>query len=238
MTDITTTDEPRAMQAPDNSPAAMLAEAVRQGMTPEALEKLADLQIKMRAEDARQAFASAYADAQADLEPVRKDADGHNSRYASLSAVERAVRPVLAKHDLSYYWTTDLTDGRVAAVVCVLEHRGGHDRRVPFPCAIDESARGQNASQKVASAVSYARRYSLLLAVGISTSDTGFDDDAESLHETITDQQAADLEALCEEVGADRVRFLKWLAVESFEALPAAKHDQAVKGLEAKRAKA
>ena len=53
----------------------------------------------------------------------------------------------------------------------------------------------------------------------------------------ITPDQAANLEALIEKVGADRPKFLRWLKVSSLSDLPADKYHGAVKALESKRGK-
>ena len=70
-------------------------------------EKLVELQIRMRAEDARAAFAADFGVMQGELPPVLKNKDGHNNRFATLDAVERTVRPVLARHGFSYSYTTE-----------------------------------------------------------------------------------------------------------------------------------
>ena len=47
--------------------------------------------------------------------------------------------------------------------------------------------------------------------------------------------QASKAEALADEVGADKPRFLKWLRVADFPAIPKASHDAALKALAKKR---
>jgi hypothetical protein len=60
---------------------------------------------------------------------------------------------------------------------------------------------------------------------------------------TITDKQAADIEALIEEVGADKVSFLAWVAqmtgseIEVAQDIPEAAYQPAVRALEKKRKK-
>lgn len=218
------------------SVADLLRVAVETGLAPESMEKLVELQILMRSEDAKAAFAADYAQMQGELAPVVKNAEGHQGRYATLDRIETVVRPVLARHGFSYSYTTEKDDGERLAV-CRLRHRLGYTEETRFPCAIDSAAR-MNDSQKVASAASYARRYALLLALGVSTTDTAYDDDAQSLTETVTEKEAADLRALCEDVGADMDRFLKWAGVASFLEITAKDKPRIVRALEAKRAKA
>jgi len=214
---------------------ALLVEAVRggqlDGSTAQALAQTAQF---MRDADASAAWSEAFADAQAELPAVFNASEGHQGNYAKFHAVVSVARPICARHGLSFTFTTE-GRGDDMQMVCLLRHRQGHVEASRFPCYIDPKM-AANASQKVASASSYAKRYALLLALGMATTDER-DDDAQSLTDTITPEQAADLESLCSEVGADRDRFLKWLQAESFEALPTAKHAQAVKGLEAKRRK-
>lgn len=217
--------------APD--PVTQLLAAAQSGTDPAALEKVAEVLVRMRAEDARAGWNSAFAGAQAELLPVFEAAEGaRGARFAKFPAVVRAVRPVCSRYGLSFTFTTE-GRGEDMMMVCLVRHQLGHVETTHFPCYIDPKM-AANDSQKVASASSYAKRYALLMAFGLATTSE-LDDDAQSLTETITDQQVADLEALCTEVGADRARFLKWLRVESFSDVPAAHHERAVKGLEAKR---
>lgn len=222
---------PVAPEAPAD-PITQLLLAAQSGADAGALEKVADVVLRMREADATAAWSDAFSRAQAALVPVLKDREGHNAKYATFQKVVAAVRPVCAEYGLSFTFTTE-GRGENMVVVCRLRHRLGHVEETRFPCYIDKAMRA-NDSQKVASASSYAKRYALEMALGSSNVDE-LDDDGESLVESISDEQAADLEALCSEVGADRERFLSWLGIEDFADLPAAQHGKAVKGLEAKR---
>lgn len=57
----------------------------------------------------------------------------------------------------------------------------------------------------------------------------------EIIVEYITENQAADLAAMIEEVGADKVKFLAWLKVPALDKIPATAYAGAVKMLEVKR---
>jgi hypothetical protein len=219
---------------PQNDPVGQLLAAAQSGTDPAALEKVADVLLKMRAEDARAAWNTAFSEAQAELLPVFEAAEGaRGAKFAKFPAVVKAVRPVCSRYGLSFTFTTE-GRGDDMMMVCRVRHRLGHVEETRFPCYID-AGMSANDSQKVASASSYAKRYALLMGFGLATTSE-LDDDAESLTETITEQQAADLEALMSEVGADRARFLAWAGVESIAVLPASWHVKAVKMLEAKRA--
>jgi len=105
--------------------------------------------------------------------------------------------------------------------------------RVTVPGEAHANDHGDKAPGK---ATSYATKYAMLKLFSI---ETGEDDESrvepyESL-EKINDQQVADLDALIEEVQADKQRFLKYLKIERLEELPARAYGSAVKDLEAKR---
>ncbi|MGB0972746.1 MAG: ERF family protein [Mycobacterium sp.] len=247
-TDLAVADERETLPATaprtaSDDVAALLRVAVEGGLPAESMERLVDLQIKMRAEDARAAFARAYGQMQAKLPPVLKNRHvAHNdTTYATLDEVERTVRPVLAVNGFSYSFTTEKGDDGEREAVCRLRHEQGHTEETRFPMQIDGKAR-MNETQRVASAASYARRYALLFALGVSTTDTVYDDDgaAGGAVEPITEEQAADLAALAEEVGADTERFFRWVSkrapgVKSWSDIPASVLDQCVTALNAKR---
>ena len=69
--------------------------------------------------------------------------------------------------------------------------------------------------------------------LGLSLTDP--DPDNEGDGGTISDEQVATLEALLQEVGADRARFLVYLRVADLHDLKASGYKAAVTALEAKR---
>lgn len=86
-------------------------------------------------------------------------------------------------------------------------------------------------------AMSAAYKY---MAMEVFCIPTEGDNDADAhTHEVasgpITASQAADLESLMEEVGANREKFLAFLKIDAIENLPASEYPRAVKALEAKR---
>lgn len=88
--------------------------------------------------------------------------------YASLPAILDLIRPVLARHGLGVTQET-VTDGAFVGVNTRLHHRSG-ETFVFGPLFLPA---GQNA-QTAGSAITYARRYALTAALGISADE---DDD-------------------------------------------------------------
>jgi hypothetical protein len=75
----------------------------------------------------------------------------------------------------------------------------------------------------------------LLAATGLATEDQ--DDDGRGAEDvaTIGPGQCADLEAMIDEVKADRGRFLRYFKLESLDQLPLARFEAAIAMLNAKR---
>lgn len=91
--------------------------------------------------------------------------------YADLSDVLEHVRPVLAKHDLVVTQDTCIEDNRLC-VYTHLRHASGESLRFgPL------SGPMGNSWQNVGSAITYARRYALLSALGLASGD---DDDGQN----------------------------------------------------------
>lgn len=102
-------------------------------------------------------LASALAKAQAEMSNPGFDSQNPHfrSKFASLAAVRNAVVPALAKHGVFVTQELTRTENGVACSV-ILMHSSGQFRYAPFemPLAKDDA-------QGVASASTYARRYTL-----------------------------------------------------------------------------
>jgi len=221
----------------------LLARAVEAGASVEALERLVSLKERVDRERARRAYFEALSAAQEEMPEIRKSrtaqiatraGGSYSYRYAALEDITRAIRPVLRRHGLSYSW--DVTQGDGALIVtCVLRHVDGHEERASFPVPVDTKAAMSDA-QKNGAALTYGRRQSLIAVLGLTTADDDVDGaDAGAPSATITPQQAADLDALIDEVGVDRRKVLQWAGVGRLEELPAEKYGVVVRMLERKR---
>lgn len=155
----------------------------------------------------------------------------YKSKYSSLTAVINATVPVLAEYGVFVTQEIETVNGGITCYTTLL-HESGEERtsRPLHITATKDDAHG------LISASTYARRVQLMAVCGV-VGDV--DDDgnvaAKGAADTISEKQVADLEALIDEVGANRKAFLKACQVESLEQLPAVKFDGAVKRLESKR---
>lgn len=128
--------------------------------------------------ETRTAWAEAFVAAQAEMPEIPKGRRAtiqtrgggqYAYSYADLPAILAAVSPVLAKHGLGVAQSVEIADNGVA-VRTRIYHIGGHAEEFgPLVLPAGEDARA------VGSAITYARRYSLCAALGISADE---DDDA------------------------------------------------------------
>jgi hypothetical protein len=109
---------------------------------------------------------AAVVKAYSELGHVAKDGTGNYGKHATISAVLDAAKPVLAKHGLAVVQTFAESDPGFVTVCTMLVHESGETwdaggLRMPSP----------NDPQKVGGAISYARRYALMTALGLAADD-------------------------------------------------------------------
>lgn len=117
-------------------------------------------------------LATALSAAQGEFEAATKDKTNpaFKSKYADLSACIDAVRPHLAKHGLAVVQTTVSTEKEVLLRTTLL-HKSGQWIAGHYPIVGEWAA-----PQKIGSAMTYARRYTLCAMLQIAQED----DDAEA----------------------------------------------------------
>jgi hypothetical protein len=243
-THLTTVDRAELAPATDSDVSGLVRLAIEQKVPVEVLERLVALQERVTERNARAAFFEAVAAFQEECPPITKSREArietksggaYKYNYAPLEEITQTIRPYLKRHGLSYSWEVE-DGGKALSVVCVLRHIEGHSERSGFPVPVDTSARMSDA-QKNGAAQTYGKRQSLLNVLGITTADEDKDAARQEAAgaDTITDAQAADLDALIDEVGANRQKFLEWLHVDALDELPKRDYRRAVQALENKR---
>ena len=220
---------------------ALMAQAVERGMPVETMQSLQEMFHKEQDREAGREFADAMARFQETCPAIPKTAStskvGEQSgakfsfTYAPLDTIAATVGPHLHKHGLTYSWDTEAGDKGLTCT-CTLRHRNGHSVSARFACPTDSSL-SVGSQQKFGAALTYARRYSLIQVLGLTT--TGSDEEQAASSERIGPNQEALLDALIQEVGADRPRLLKWLGVKALSELPESDYERAVNALEDKR---
>lgn len=225
--------EPSELAPVQHTPMSILSAAVASGMAPEALGKLVDLAERMDAANARKAFADAMARFGSICPPVQRRTensqfqvtrDGRkvNRMYASLDDIAATIRKPLAECGLSYRWSNAVVDGGKLTITCVVSHELGHSESSSITLPT-ESRAGCSEAQKIGSVNTYAQRYSLVNALGLTSCDEDTDGNAdESVHaEKISDADLLALEVALDDAKADVAKFKQWAKVERLSDIPA-----------------
>jgi hypothetical protein len=219
------------------SPADLIQQAVAGGADLDKLSKLLDLQERWEANEAKKAFQVSMANFKANPPNIGKDkkVSFGNTKYshASLFNVVNQITKELSKHGLSASWETH-QNGQVS-VTCRITHVLGHSQETTLTAPADTSG-SKNAIQAIGSTISYLQRYSLLAVLGLAAHD--MDDDGATVPDNpIDEKQIATLREYIIQYKVDEEKFLKYLKVESFEAIMQSQYTKAVSALKTKGAK-
>ena len=156
-----------------STPADLIRVAIQTGTDVAQLERLMDMQLKWDANEARKAYVKAVSAFRSEAPTIARTSKAHNSKYAKIDQITETVNPLLAKHGLSFSWSTEQNE--TITVHCDVTHVDGHSQRVSLSAAPDGSG-SKNAIQAIGSTVSYLQRYTLLSALGLATGE--MDNDA------------------------------------------------------------
>ena len=241
-----------AMQAPTIE--TILARAVESGKSPDELGRLLDVYERMQAIKREAAFNEAFAAFQRERPRVVSRHENTQfqvtrlgtrrpSRYADKLDIMEPCGPVLSRHGLSVEWgsPTMTSDGNYLSVPCIVRHVDGFSKTTayPFPVAPDSRNTSPNPQQRWASVMSYAERYSLKAALGITEAEEDDDDGNQSgtgePAKRITEDQARSLQDFIVEVGADLARLKAYFKVQALDELTQGQLENANRMLEERR---
>ena len=145
-----------------------------------ALREVMEMQREMIAHEEQRIHAQAVAAFQSEIPAIshnqkvlNKDKSSVRYTYADLDHIMASIRPALARHGLSVTYGGEQKDGRYHATCYV--RCGGCTTEATFDAPIDPDAYMTD-QQKTASATSFAMRYALIMALGL-TSTGEVDDD-------------------------------------------------------------
>lgn len=172
--------------------------------------------------------AAALVRAQRNFAPAIKTATNPHfkSRYVDLAGCVEAVVDALNAEGIMLMQRTLPSDTGVI-VETVFVHESGEIMsagQLHVPAAKSDP-------QGYGSALTYARRYSLMAACGIAPED----DDGNAASAKITADQAATIQALAEEVGKSPAEISQFFRVRRLEDIPAARYPSIIATLEKRR---
>ncbi len=148
---------------------------------------------------------------QADLTPVDKNSTNpfFKSKYADLTEVKTTVQPLLTKHKLAVTQWPTTQDGSPALRTRVMHESGEYDEDTMLLVLAKEDPQGQG------SAITYAKRYAFMAALGIvadedddgnkaSDNSTGYPQDAGTSPHGPTDKQISAIKGYLVQLGMDK----------------------------------
>jgi hypothetical protein len=176
----------RPVTPPEGGILGILRAALERGTTPELLDKMIDVTLKLEANDARKLWVAAVARFKGHAPAVLpKDKEvsfpGVHYTHASLGGILSAITPHLSQEGLSVNWRVEQTE-RAVTVTTLLQHEAGHFESVTLSGPLDDSGK-KNRLQQVGSTISYLQRYGITAALGIGTGDVDDDGRANGAHE-------------------------------------------------------
>lgn len=203
-----------------NQPTNLLEAIGRMSTDPnvdvEKFERMMNMYERMESRKAEQEFNAALVSAQQEMRAVGVDATNPQTRskYATYAKLDSKLRPIYTNHGFSLSFDTDVSpiEGHVR-VMCYVANRSGFSRTYHVDMPADgKGAKGGDVMTKThatGAAMSYGMRYLLKMIFNVAVGEE--DVDGNETLPRISAQQVADLEALIDEVNADRAGFEKWM---------------------------
>jgi hypothetical protein len=157
----------------------------------ELLKQLLESQAEADKMASKKVFYKSLSEFQSELPAIKKtktvyNRDGKTVRYnyASFDDVVEAIKPLLNKHGLSYRFEAEYQDKTTITVRCFISHEAGHQEITEFK-AIVQYSEFMLPIQSLATALTYAKRYSISLALGLATEEDTDANDLEADKEAI-----------------------------------------------------
>lgn len=158
-----------------NNPMRLVEMAISQNADVDKLERLMDMQERWEQKEARKAFNEAMSEFQSKCPRIVKSKQGHGYKYATLGDIQAQIRDVAKDCGLSWRWETKETTPDQITVRCIVTHVLGHSQETESMAFIEQPNKMQSRTQMIGVANTYAQRYSLIGALGISTADEDMD---------------------------------------------------------------
>lgn len=168
-------------QSQNQSVEGLISLALKEKVPVESLERLFSLREKVKAEQAKEAFVKSMADLQSELPVIKKLKEGHVAKFAPLEDVVEVTKPFIRKHGFSYRWNTSQTEKNIK-VVCIATHTLGHSEETDMTSEVEETVTGnasgkatKSAPQRVASTITFLKRYTFINLFGVVIAGEDFD---------------------------------------------------------------
>jgi hypothetical protein len=187
--------------------------------------------------EAQKDYAIAMSDAQASMEPVRKDCENRqtHSRYASYAALDRAIRKHYSDNGFALeYNTVPIPDADKMRITCDVSHKSGYSKPFQLDMAIvTKGPQGRDvmtATHATMSAVTYGKRGLLKMIFNIA--EYAEDDDGNAAGAVlINEAQLKTLRAKIIELEADEAKVCEFAKVNELSEMTEAMLGKVMVGL-------
>lgn len=238
--------ETQAIQtAPQTESAALISMIARASADPnvsiDKMERLFAMHKEMAAEKRKTEYQAAMALAQAEIGPVVKDRKNEHTKsmYATLEAVDAAIRPIYTAHGFSLSFDAPDVTEKGLLISCDVLHSSGHSEHKTLLGALDtvgpSGTRNKTDIQGLGSTVSYLRRYLTCMVFNVTVKNE--DKDGNKTAQTINAAQYVELTEKLELVKGDPEKFAELFRVQSLTEIPASRFDDAIRKIELKSQK-
>ena len=165
----------------NSSVEGLISQAIKSNLPPETMERFLLMRREARAEWAKSQFDYAMAEFQGECPVIVKSKPGGETNagkvayyYAPLDVIVSQTKALIQKHGFSYAIKSETTATGVK-VKCIVKHSAGHseDSEVDMPFGTKTNIMSE--TQKVAAAITFAKRYAFCNAFGILTGDEDTD---------------------------------------------------------------
>lgn len=208
------------------------------------LEKLLAMYERIMDRNAERAFNMAFAEMQARLPVITEhgkiEVNGVvRSEYAHFEDINDVLKPLLSEYGFGLMFKVKAAKDTVS-VTPMLIHKDGY-REVGESMELGADTSGsKNSVQAMGSSTSYAKRYTLIPFLNITT--RGEDDDGYAGGARLIDEnQQANIQALLDETKYPKDKLLKWVSTKvkrqltALNQIPESQYRDVIAGLEKKR---
>lgn len=168
-------NEPTEVQSVDTSPNRLIEMAITQNADVDKLERLMQMQERWEANQAVKSFNRAMSKFQSECPRIVKSKQGHGYKYATLGDIQAQIKATANQCGISWRWEIVAQDSEKLTARCIVTHVDGHSQATESTTFVEPPNKMQSRTQMVGVATTYAQRYSLIGALGISTADEDMD---------------------------------------------------------------
>jgi len=155
---------------------ALISKAIEQGTPVDTMERILAMRRELKAEFAKESFDKAMAKFQSECPVIKKTKEVKTKagivayRYAPIDSIVDQVKEPLQANGFSYSTNMVMLDSGVKVSVRVT-HSAGHSETTEMTVPLGNKTDIMSASQVVAAAQTFAKRYAFCNAFGILTGD-------------------------------------------------------------------